>query len=416
MTSINFSTRTVSSALLAFGAYLLVAQSAAAQVACGVAEGTPATGEPIKVGAITSATGPADFSSSTKAVKAYFACINANGGIAGRPIEYSVEDDGWAPEKSTASAAKLIDDRKVVALVGSSSFVDCAANAAFYDKSNVISLAGAGIPRECYYSASIAPTSMGPRLSSVSIAAYAAKTYGTKRYVCFGTNIPNLGDWVCGGISEWGRENNVEVKTILVNPGNLDATSLVLEAAAFKPDAVVIALDLNAGLSLLNVAEEQDLGRTIHWLGTAALYDQDFPKALSEYWNDNIVVQTELAPIDSTGTDNVAWKQLMDEYGSPSDPRDTFSQSGFLAARAFVSAVSGLSAADLDDRAKVTDALRNMQPVTSDLLCNPFKVGKGTRHNANMDGRVASISDGAWKVAAECSPTPDPALADIRGN
>ena len=58
------------------------------QIACGLSNGEEATGEPIKIGAIATMSGGIDFSSSPKAAKAYFDCVNANGGINGRPIEY----------------------------------------------------------------------------------------------------------------------------------------------------------------------------------------------------------------------------------------------------------------------------------------------------------------------------------------
>ena len=59
-----------------------------------------------------------DWSSSTDAAAAYFACVNANGGINGRPIEYHVEDDQWNPEAAAAAAAKLVNDQTAVAMVG----------------------------------------------------------------------------------------------------------------------------------------------------------------------------------------------------------------------------------------------------------------------------------------------------------
>ncbi|MGA8863355.1 MAG: ABC transporter substrate-binding protein, partial [Gallionella sp.] len=63
-----------------------------------MSNGKPATGQPIEIGAIVGKTGPGDFSGSAQAAAAYFACVNANGGINGRPIHYSVEDDQWNPE------------------------------------------------------------------------------------------------------------------------------------------------------------------------------------------------------------------------------------------------------------------------------------------------------------------------------
>ncbi|WP_170975834.1 ABC transporter substrate-binding protein [Rhizobium sp. FY34] len=77
-----------------------------------------ASGEPIKVGAIVGQTGLDDLSSASKAAKAYFDCVNANGGINGRPVEYLVEDDQWNPEVAAQVATKLVKDEKVVALVG----------------------------------------------------------------------------------------------------------------------------------------------------------------------------------------------------------------------------------------------------------------------------------------------------------
>ena len=66
---------------------------AAGSPKCGLNNGKAATGQPIEIGAIVGKTGPGDFSGSAQAAAAYFACVNANGGINGRPIHYSVEDD-----------------------------------------------------------------------------------------------------------------------------------------------------------------------------------------------------------------------------------------------------------------------------------------------------------------------------------
>lgn len=65
--------------------------AALAAPSCGANTGQAATGAPIIVGGIYSNGAPGDWSSSTDAAAAYFACVNANGGIAGRPIEYHVE-------------------------------------------------------------------------------------------------------------------------------------------------------------------------------------------------------------------------------------------------------------------------------------------------------------------------------------
>ena len=136
--------------------------------ACGLANGKPATGAPIEIGAVVGKTGPADFSASARAAKAYFDCVNANGGVNGRKIDYTIADDGWKPEQASQVATQLVKDKKVVALVGNSSFIDCAVNAALYDFENVLAVSGVGVSRECYFSKNIATIGQGPRLSALA--------------------------------------------------------------------------------------------------------------------------------------------------------------------------------------------------------------------------------------------------------
>ena len=84
---------------------------AASAPKCGLNTGKAATGAPISIGGIVGRTGPADFSSSGDAAAAYFKCVNENGGINGRPIEYTLEDDAWKPEQAAQAAAKLVIDK-----------------------------------------------------------------------------------------------------------------------------------------------------------------------------------------------------------------------------------------------------------------------------------------------------------------
>ena len=118
-------------ALVALGVMAIAGQASAA-VTCGATTGKPATGAPIIIGGIFANGAPGDWSSSTDAAAAYFACVNANGGINGRPIDYKVENDQWAPEAAAQAAAKLVNDDKAVALVGNGSFIEMAVNAKTY--------------------------------------------------------------------------------------------------------------------------------------------------------------------------------------------------------------------------------------------------------------------------------------------
>ena len=73
---------------------------------CGMGNGKPATGKPIKVRALTTASGGIDFSSAPRSATAFFKCVNANGGINGRPIDYAYGDD--ASTKTTAFTSSWV--------------------------------------------------------------------------------------------------------------------------------------------------------------------------------------------------------------------------------------------------------------------------------------------------------------------
>lgn len=399
----------VSAALL-----LLLASTGQGEAAatCGPPNARPSTGAPIPIGSIVSRTGPEDFSSAGRSAAAYFACVNAQGGINGRPIRYLVRDDQWDPEIAAQAAAKLVADEKVVAMAGSSSQVECGVNSRTYEREGLMVVAATGVPRECYYSAQIAPISNGPRVSSIVMARYAVETLGSRRIACIGFNTPNTGDWVCNGLVAWAKSRDVSVETILMDP-SADATSVILDATSRKPDTILFVLPKGVTVALLVAAEQQDLGDRIKFVSAASAYDASVPKALGAYWNDRFWSSMEYAqPLDSNDPEVANWRAVLDAYGSASDPRDTFALSGYLAAKAVAAALLGTQADTLDRRSAAA-AIRTMPPVATSLFCSPWYFGDGPRHNANHAGRVSVAAGGGWKMVSTCLQADDPDLADI---
>lgn len=382
----------------------------AGEVNCGLNNGKPATGDPIKVGAVVGATGPADFSSASKGAKAYFDCVNANGGIGGRPVEYLVEDDGWDPAKAGQVARKLVEDENVVAMIGSTSFVECGANAKYYEQQNVMVVAGVGVPRECFHSKNISPTNQGPRLSGIGAAQY-AKEQGAKSISCVANVIPNFGGWVCDGIEAWGKRAGVSVDSFHGKPDGSDADAITLKALNAGNDAVVL---VDAGPTMvpyLKAAEQQGT-KTPFYLPTSA-YELSFPKAVGDGWNDKLNIQIELAPLDSTGPDNTAWKGVMEKY-APDAPRDSFSQAGFLGAKIFVDTMQK-AGGDIT-RESASTALRGVTDYKTDLTCGPWYFGDAAEHNANHAGRIVRMVKGGtgFKTIKECFEVEDPDLDAIK--
>ncbi|MFB7866405.1 ABC transporter substrate-binding protein [Streptomyces sp. NPDC056069] len=80
----------------------------------------PSGGEPLRIGIITSATSPVGgdtFTGPRDGARAYFDALNAHGGLDGRRIEVVTCDDGGSGVGNNACVHKLVDERKVFALV-----------------------------------------------------------------------------------------------------------------------------------------------------------------------------------------------------------------------------------------------------------------------------------------------------------
>lgn len=95
-------------------AVLLLAASFAVLPAAVWAEDT------IKIGAIFSVTGPAAFLGAPEQKTAMMLVddINKNGGINGMKVKLIVKDSGGSPEKAISFAKQLIEEEKVVAIIG----------------------------------------------------------------------------------------------------------------------------------------------------------------------------------------------------------------------------------------------------------------------------------------------------------
>lgn len=83
------------------------------------------TGDPIRIGTLCSCTGPlaASLGQSLDVLKAWASTTNENGGINGHPVEVVAYDDGQNPATGLAKAKQLVEQDKVMAIVGTMSLV-----------------------------------------------------------------------------------------------------------------------------------------------------------------------------------------------------------------------------------------------------------------------------------------------------
>jgi branched-chain amino acid transport system substrate-binding protein len=127
----------------------LMKWGAAAVVVAGFASvpGLAQAADPIKIGSILSATGPASFlgDPEKKVLEMYVDRINKQGGVLGRKIELVVYDDGGSGEKASTFTKRLIESDKVDLLIGGSTTATTMAALPLAQRNEIpfISLAGA---------------------------------------------------------------------------------------------------------------------------------------------------------------------------------------------------------------------------------------------------------------------------------
>ena len=85
-------------------------------------EAGAADAKPIRIGALFSVTGPASFlgAPEEKTVRMLADKLNAEGGILGRKVEVIVKDPQGSPEKAVSFAKQLLDEERVLAIIGPS--------------------------------------------------------------------------------------------------------------------------------------------------------------------------------------------------------------------------------------------------------------------------------------------------------
>lgn len=121
--------------LLALGAAALIALPAMAQ-----------QGQPIRIGAVLSVTGPASFlgDPQDKTLRFYVNRLNQAGGINGRPVQLIIYDDAGDANRARTFATRLVEDDRVIAMVGGTTTGTTMAMRPVFEEARIpfISLAG----------------------------------------------------------------------------------------------------------------------------------------------------------------------------------------------------------------------------------------------------------------------------------
>ncbi len=353
---------------------------------CGLGTGQKATGSPLTLGAIVTRQPGSDFTGITGIAQAYFNCVNDNGGINGHPIRYIVEPEQTNPQQVASLASKLIDDDKVLAIVGSTSLMDCTVNHRFYEQRS-FNVIVAGVPFDCFSTPNISAVNMGPYYSTLGATQYLVR-HGARTIVVAGSNVPG-GDHDISGATAFAKQSGVPSRgAYLENVPISDASAIVLKLvqAAGDGGGVVINFTPPEGLKILQAAEQQGLVDRVKWAWSTPGNDASVAQALGPAWNGKLGVNAELNLVDSTGPDNTLYQRITRQY-APQIPLGSFGQMGFVAADVITLTLLQLPEDRLTQQA-VNAAIRKVKDFRTDILCKPWYFGDLPYHVANNADRT----------------------------
>ncbi len=358
-------------------------------------EGAAATASdlgPIRLGAISTLTGPASFPESHSAAQAVFDRVNAAGGIGGRTIAYIVEDDGFDPALAAQAARRLADEEGVVAMVGSASLLECAVNAGFYAEVGLYSIQGTGIDPVCFATSNISPVNTGPFFSDAVALFYASEELGATN-VCFGAfDVPDFQPAYASAVAEWTAATGKQLAysdTTLIFDGDL--TPFMLELESNGCDAAVVQANDFHYVAMMQIREAQ--GLDVQILGLTSGYTAAVAEQLGATGN-GLVLASEFEPFTDTGSAALSdWRALMEEAGVP---QTSFAEGGYLAATIMVGVLAGIDGEIT--RESVATALLGLEPVDTGLTGTPYAFGEGDAHGSNRAAKFVELIDGAWVV------------------
>ena len=372
---------------------------------CGMGTGQKATGDPIKIGGLATKVPGIDFTWITGMTKAYFDCVNDNGGINGRPIQYIAEEEQIDPQQIASIAKKLIEQDQVLGLVGNTSIIDCSVNKDYYAQQG-FSLIIAGVDQACFENPVFSAVNMGPYYSSLGGAQAAVRAGAKGKLVVSSPNQPGF-DAVNSGVVDYAKQNGMEGISDLEDVPLADPAGVAqkLVQAAGPGGGVVLDYTGPTVIPLLQAIEQQGLIDSVIWASSTPPNDPSVAKELGSAWDGKFLINAEFNVLDSGKPDQDHMNQVREKYASQV-PTSSFAQMGYLAGRSATEALLGIQGEITKE--SVNAAFKSLKNISSDLWCKPWyfdsTVGKNVSNNVDITvtpkgGKIVQAED-CFEIAA----------------
>jgi branched-chain amino acid transport system substrate-binding protein len=346
--------------------------------------------------------------------KAYFACVNANGGVNGHPIQYTIATEQTNPAQIAADARQLVQTDHVMGIVGNTSILECTINHAYWEKLGY-AIIDSGIAPECYSTPNSAAVNMGPRYSSDGAVQYGLSQHPSK-VVFDQSNVPGTG-YIAAGPNALAAAAHVPITDLTENVPIQDANSVALkEVDDAGPNGwVVLNFTPPEALIILQAAQKLGLENRVKGWGCSTPCNTDFlSQALGPKWNHKLFVNAELTPPDAyASTPSMQlYEAILKQYGSSvSGGIGSFSQMGFTEAEIASHALQSITGTY--DAKSVNAAFKAVKDYTTGQLCEPWTYGDYPLHIPNNTDYTVTPENGKMTQAQGCTAisSVDPQIA-----
>jgi branched-chain amino acid transport system substrate-binding protein len=388
----------------ATGASTKVGTGSAVASKCGLGNGKKATGKAIKLGGIFTLVPGIDFTTIGKIAKAYFDCVNDNGGINGQRINFKMYTEQLQAPQNAALAKKLAESDKVVGVVGSTSLIECEVNHKYWEAQKYFMII-AGVPGACFGTPNYAAVNMGPRYSNIG-AAQALIRKGAKSIVVSSPAV--VAEYANGGpilvAEKAGIPGISDAQNVPITDANAIITKLVQQAKQAAGSAgkggVILDYTPESALPLMKAAEAQGLVDDVLWGSSTPIANEFTAEQVSNDWNARTLccINSEFGLLTDTGPDMTLYRKITAKYAS-SVPIQSFGQMGFLVGKFVTAALLNIKGAVTKE--SYNNAVQDLKNQKSDILCKPWYFGRGLKAHIPNNWDISVSYSGGKVVQTE---------------
>jgi len=324
-------------------------------------------------------------------VEVAFSEINDAGGVNGRKLQFIAEDDGYEPMRTIASAKKLVEQDKVVALLAVTGTAPSAALLPFVTESKMPMLfpyafahvMTSPLKRDVF------TTLPEVRVQMMVLGNYILKDLKQTKVAAIYQN-DDFGQDAVAGLEERFGAAKVPLVKLPFDRGTTNFSGVVAQAKAAGVEHVVfLGIPKDAALVM---REANNLGWKPQFSGHNALGDpQTFQ--LAGPLAEGAIAIAVMEPLDSDKPAVKAFLAAQQKY-KPSTKPTTYSMHGYQAGKLFAEALK--RSGGKTDEASIVAALESMKNYDTGLMA-PLTFS-ADQHAGALAGAIMKAEGGKWKI------------------